>query len=93
MRPSYFLFFLLVLLLSVDGYLYLSAQKEFAAHSKDQGIMRQVVATFGLSDLAVSTEARYTRHPAVSDTMAPFMDHPGSIEHFPTGSFWYPVKK
>lgn len=92
MRPSYFLFFLLVLLLSMDGYLYLSAQKEYPAHSKDQEIMRQVVATFGLSDLAVATEARYTRHPAVSDTIAPFMDHPGSIEHFPTGSFWYPEK-
>jgi len=20
--------------------------------------------------------------------MAPFMDHPGAIEHFPSGSFW-----
>ena len=40
------------------------------------------------SQTSVATEARYTRHPAVSDPMAPFMDHPGALEHFPTGSFW-----
>jgi hypothetical protein len=47
-----------------------------------------VTSALGLTDLCVATEARYTRHPAVSDPMAPFMDHPGAIEHFPTGSFW-----
>jgi len=45
-------------------------------------------AALGLTDLCLATEARYTRHPAVSDPLAPFMDHPGSLEHFPTGSFW-----
>ena len=44
----------------------------------------------GLTDLCIATEARYTRHPAVSDPVAPFMDHPEAIEHFPTGSFWAP---
>lgn len=54
--------------------------------------MRRIVAELGLSDLAVSTEARYTRHPAVSDPVVPFMDHPGNIEHFPSGIFWRPVQ-
>ena len=49
-----------------------------------------VAAELGLSDLAVSTEARYTRHPAVSDMVVPFMDHPNDIEHFPSGSFFSP---
>jgi len=54
--------------------------------------MRDLVGGFGLTDLAVATEARYTRHPAVSDQIVPFMDHPGGIEHFPTGSFWHPTQ-
>ena len=51
-------------------------------------IQKIAVSGLGLTDLCVATEARYTRNPAVSDPMAPFMDHPGAIEHFPTGSFW-----
>ncbi|MFH7319022.1 hypothetical protein ACHHRT_00255 [Desulfurivibrio sp. D14AmB] len=53
-------------------------------------LLHIAVAGLGLTDLAVATEARYTRHPAVSDPLAPFMSHPGAIEHFPTGSFWAP---
>lgn len=49
-----------------------------------------VVGALGLSDLVLSTEARYTRHPAVSDSIVPVMDHPGAIEHFPSGSFFRP---
>ncbi len=52
---------------------------------------QQLTNTYGLSDLALTTEARYTRHPSLSDPMAPYMDHPGSIEHFPSGSFVLPV--
>ncbi len=52
----------------------------------------EMVSLMGLSDLALSTEARYTRHPAVSDEVVPFMDHPGALEHFPSGSFFRPVQ-
>ena len=54
--------------------------------------MRLIVGELGCSDLAVATEARYTRHPSVSDGVVPFMDHPADIGHFPTGSFWLPVE-
>lgn len=53
----------------------------------------QVVMLLGLSDLALTTEARYTRHPAASDGVVPFMDHPGALEHFPSGSFFRPVQR
>lgn len=53
---------------------------------------RNVVRVLGLADLAVSTEARYTRHPSLSDPLVPFMDHPGGLEHFPSGSFLAPVR-
>ena len=54
--------------------------------------LQQVVSCLGLSDLALSTEARYTRHPVSSDTVVVSMDHPGAIDHFPSTLFWTPVR-
>ncbi|NOR23185.1 MAG: hypothetical protein GQ542_02110 [Desulforhopalus sp.] len=54
--------------------------------------LRKVVFCLGLSDLALSTEARYTRHPATSDPVVVSMDHPGAIDHFPSTFFWAPVR-
>lgn len=50
----------------------------------------QLVAALGLSDLALFTEARYTRHPALADLATAFQDSPGAFEHFPSGSFVAP---
>ncbi len=88
MRPSALFLCLLGVLALVDSALMLhrrSLEREAAAAA---GGRKVVVAGLGLSDLVVATEARYTRHPAVSDAMVPVMDHPGAIEHFPSGSFW-----
>lgn len=63
-----------------------------AAALESYGAAGQIAGMLGLSDLALSTEARYTRHPAASDGVVPFMDHPGAIEHFPSGSFFRPVR-
>jgi hypothetical protein len=43
-----------------------------------------------ITDLCLVTEARYTRHPAMADRHAPFQDHPGALEHFPSGSLILP---
>lgn len=88
MRPSYILFIFIIILTVIDGMLYIHARQLNNSLEKDHTIQAIAVAGLGLTDLSVATEARYTRHPAVSDPMAPFMDHPGAIEHFPTGSFW-----
>jgi hypothetical protein len=45
-----------------------------------------------LTDLALFTEARYTRHPSQADFHAPFQDHPAALEHFPSGSFVPPPR-
>lgn len=45
-----------------------------------------LVTQLGLTDLALFTEARYTRHPTQADLQSAFQDHPGALEHFPTGS-------
>lgn len=90
MRPSTRFALLLLFILTVDALLlqvWMAGSGERAEATKQQ---QATASTLGLTDLCVATEARYTRHPAASDPIAPFMDHPGAIEHFPSGSFWRP---
>jgi len=47
---------------------------------------KQLVRQLELTDLAIWTEARYTRHPSQADYFSPFQDCPSSLEHFPAGS-------
>ncbi|MBI4793204.1 MAG: hypothetical protein HY789_10910 [Deltaproteobacteria bacterium] len=93
MRPSSYLFIIFLLIGAVDACLL--ANRQMTGQARAAGVARQqtAVAGLGLTDLCVATEARYTRHPAASDSVAPFMDHPGAIEHFPSGSFWRPVEQ
>jgi len=50
----------------------------------------QMVANLGLTDLALFTEARYTRHLTQADLHTAFQDHPMAMEHFPSGSLVLP---
>lgn len=45
-----------------------------------------MVRRLQLTDLVLTTEARYTRHPSQADLFAPFQDHPHALDHFPSGS-------
>jgi len=40
----------------------------------------------GLTDLCLSTEARYTRHLSQADWHAAFQSHPLALDLFPSGS-------
>ena len=51
---------------------------------------RALVDKLGLTDLALFTEARYTRHPSQADLHSALQDHPGAFDHFPTGSLLPP---
>ena len=53
--------------------------EKFPAH-------RKLVKTLGLTDLAIWSEARYTRHPSQADLFTAFQDYPGAFDHFPAGS-------
>lgn len=94
MRPSS------ILILVLSGYALLyglsfvlpGVGRNSAQQAADMRLMQEAVAKFGLSDLALSTEARYTRHPAVSDPVVIRMDHPGALDHFPSTLFWAPVR-
>lgn len=52
----------------------------------------RLVGALGLTDLALFTEARYTRHPALADLATAFQDNPLSFEHFPSGSLIAPPR-
>ena len=91
MRPSLLLALILLALGTLDAGLLLQAGQRRAAWPGRMAPAGIATGAMGLTDLCIATEARYTRHPAVSDPLAPFMDHPGGLEHFPSGSFWaYP---
>jgi hypothetical protein len=90
MRPSKVLLIVVTALVLAVAGLALDGGRLRADQRARQPLLDIAAAGLGLSDLCVATEARYTRHPAASDRLVPFMDHPGAVEHFPTGSFWAP---
>jgi len=51
---------------------------------------QNLVSRLELTDFAIWTEARYTRHPSQTDFFSPFQDFPLSLEHFPAGSIIAP---
>ncbi len=89
-RPVHLLLLVLVVLCCVNFVFYALGRQRLRIQEENIELFDIVTSGLGLTDLCVATEARYTRHPAVSDPIAPFMDHPGALEHFPTGSFWAP---
>ncbi|WP_136810023.1 hypothetical protein [Desulfosediminicola flagellatus] len=92
MRPVSYLLCLVLCIVAVNVTLGLSLMHMREAQNERYRLAQQTVRVLGLSDLALSTEARYTRHLAVSDVVVPVMDHPGAIEHFPSGSFFRPIQ-
>ena len=65
------------------------ASADFLAN--DLPARKELVGVLSLTDLALWTEARYTRHPSMADLFSPFQDHPAAFEHFPAGSLMAPA--
>jgi hypothetical protein len=55
--------------------------------------MQALAAQLGLTDLALFTEARYTRHRSLADLHSAFQDAPMAMEHFPAGSLIAPQRQ
>lgn len=90
LRPSHglalFVSVLAVVALIIAGD-YRSRQKQaLLFRAEKSALVRQLQ----LTDLCLSTEATYTRHPSQTDSFAPFADHPGALEHFPSGTIIAP---
>lgn len=58
-----------------------------AALGPDRAAQAALVRRLGLTDLCLTTEARYTRNPSQADRFSPFQDHPRALEHFPSGTW------
>ena len=63
-------------------------QAHFVARADLPGLLQKaaVVKNLGLTDLCLSTEARYTRHLSQADWHAAFQTHPLALDHIPSGS-------
>ena len=80
-----------------SGVLLLAAiliQAHFVTRADLPGLRQkaEVVKNLGLTDLCLSTEARYTRHLSQSDWHAAFQSHPLALDHFPSGSVLGPPR-
>jgi len=81
--------FLIVTLLELSvltGFLLLMRGAANAAGPEEKAAKAELARELGLTDLAIWTEARYTRHPSQADFFSAFQDTPGALEHFPAGS-------
>lgn len=59
-------------------------------HRINASATREIVKALKLTDMVLSTDARYTRHPSQADLFSAFQDSPGALEHFPSGSVIFP---
>jgi len=91
MRPSALFFSVICVIIFFDTLFWAAGRYQKKNLMESLPSQQLLVGSLGLTDIALSTEARYTRHPAITDSLAPFMDHPGAIEHFPSGSFILPA--
>lgn len=71
---------------------FLHARHAEAASRSARERRARLVKELCLTDLCLFTEARYTRNPAVTDMQSAFQDHPGALEHFPSGSLVTPPR-
>ena len=89
MRPATLALSTLALLALVTAALLVPPSQDSAAKQK-LADKRALVEKYGLTDLALFTEARYTRHPTQADRHSPFQDHPAALDHFPSGALLPP---
>jgi hypothetical protein len=68
------------------GLMFTHARLQRQADGPSIARMAGVVGKLELTDLALFTEARYTRHLSQTDLHSAFQDHPLCLEHFPAGS-------
>jgi len=80
---------LLGLLLAFTG-VWVDAAAQRAARADETAATRALATRLGLTDPALFTEARYTRHPSQADLHSALQDHPLAFEHFPSGSLMPP---
>ena len=90
MRKSTMFLLITACNLSLFVVMALHARLSQSQGNRERSARARLVKELRLTDLCLFTEARYTRHPSMADLHAPFQDHPGALEHFPSGSLVTP---
>lgn len=92
MRKSQFVLAGLGLGFALVGFSFADAAAKRAQSQARLVMTADMIERLELTDLVLFTEARYARHPAVSDRFSAFQDHPMALEHFPSGSALSPPR-
>jgi len=90
MRPSSIAMILLALLSALALLILAQLSRSTAETRHKLNANLALVEKLGLTDLALFTEARYTRHLSQADLHSALQDHPGAFDHFPSGSLLPP---
>jgi len=85
-KAKLFLVVTLLELAVLAGFVLLLRVDADVADPGEAAARAELARELGLTDLAIWTEARYTRHPSQADFFSAFQDTPGALEHFPAGS-------
>lgn len=91
-RSKFFISFTIVEMLIISALYGYSLSVRQGIWLKGLPAKQNLVRHLGLTDFAIWTEARYTRHPSQADFFSPFQDFPLSLEHFPAGSIIAPTR-
>jgi len=89
-RPSGLATWVFALLIFLFLASFADARRLAQKRTGEQAVRAELAAKLQLTDLALFTEARYTRHPSQADLHSAAQDHPLSLEHFPSGSLMPP---
>lgn len=81
---TWLILLLLVLTVAVDY----SRKKQ--AYAEKIWMRKTFQKAVGLTDLSITTAARYLRHYTLGDMATPFQDYPASLDHFPAGFVYAP---
>ena len=90
-KSKIFIAFTLTELILLTVFCFLSHPLHKSILHTELDTKKQLVQHLNLTDFAIWTEARYTRHPSQADFFSPFQEFPSAIEHFPAGSIIAPV--
>ena len=90
LRPSSLAAWLIGLLIVLFLASFADARRLAQKRAGEQAVRVELASRLQLTDLALFTEARYTRHLSLADLHSAAQDHPLSLEHFPSGSLMPP---
>jgi hypothetical protein len=90
MRHSTHLFIVLIFLAGLVAVGVRDYQQKRTEYHNRLWMRKRFQQAVGLTDLSITTAARYLRHYTISDLTTPFQDYPASLDHFPAGFVYAP---